>query len=151
MANPLFLASWSPLPNLVVVVSREKISRQRPIPQSRRLHAHAVAVVRRPNASDGVADACDGPVGLLDLFAARVTQEGDLAEDLQAVHVLDADGLGVAVDVVPDEHRVLAGPRGDGELDLRMGGRECGELGFYEGAVFQAMLCQCIVVDGYSM
>ena len=111
-------------------------SRSSSPPLSPSSYSCTVAVVRTPQASDTLVDTGDGLVGALDLVAAGVAQQLDLLQDLQGVHVLDADGLLAAVDVVPDEHRVLPRPRRHRELDLRVLRRELRELRPDEGAVF---------------
>lgn len=91
-------------------------------------------MIRRPDASDTGVRAGHGPLVLLGLLAARVAQQLRLLEDLERLHVAHADGLGAPVDVVAHQDRVLGRPRGDDELDLRVGGGEFGEEGFDEAA-----------------
>ena len=93
------------------------------------------AVVRTPEASDGFFDTSDGLIGAFHLLPAGVAQQLDFLQDLQGVHVLDADGLLAAVDVVADEHGVPPRPRRHREFDLRVLRRELGELRPDEGAV----------------
>ena len=96
------------------------------------LNLHAVAVVRRPDASDGGVDTLDGLVDTLELLTAGVAQQLGLLENGQGLHVAHADGLCAAVDVVSDEHGVLGGSGRHVELDLGMGGGELGEEGLDE-------------------
>lgn len=104
------------------------------LPNSIRLHRHAVAVVRGPDSSDTLVDTRDGLIDTLDLVAAGVSQQLGLLEDLRGLHVGDADGLLPAVDVVADHDGVLPRPGRHGELDGRVRLGKLGEMGLDEGA-----------------
>lgn len=88
---------------------------------------HSLSVVRGPDTTHTGLGAGDSLVGLLQLLSAGVTEELGLLQDLVGRHVSHADGLGTAVNVVANDHGVLAGSGGDGEFDLGVGGGELGE------------------------
>lgn len=96
---------------------------------------HSLSVVRGPDTTHTGLGAGDSPVGLLQLLSTGVAEELGLLQDLVGRHVSHADGLSTAVDVVANDHGVLAGSRGDGEFDLGVGGGELGEEGLDEAAV----------------
>lgn len=98
------------------------------------LYRHALAVVGTPDATDALVYTRDGLVDPLDLVPAGVAEQLRLLQDLQRVHVLDADGLLVAVDVVADEDGVFPRSGRDDEFDLGIQRREPAELGLDEGA-----------------
>lgn len=90
-------------------------------------------MIRRPDASDTLADALDRLVDSLDLLTAGIAQELGLLQDRRGLHVLDAYRLDAAVDVVADDDGMLPWPRRDGELDLGVALGESGELALDEG------------------
>lgn len=94
---------------------------------SLKLHSHALAVVRGPDASDTRLGAQNRLVRPPQLLSAGIAQQFHLLQDLVWREVAHADGLRPTVDVVTDDDGVLAGSRGDGELDLGVGGGELGE------------------------
>lgn len=70
-----------------------------------------------PNAADALIGRDDLLGADLDILGAAVSQqELHLLRDLLGRHVLDADGLGAAVDVVRHDDRVVVRPRRDAEL-----------------------------------
>lgn len=106
--------------------------------QLRSLYLHAVAVVRRPDASDGLVDTLHRLRLPLELLAAGVAEQLDLLEDLVGLHIAHADGLLAAVDVLRDDDGVLGRPGGHGELDLGVGGGELGEERLDEAAAMKS-------------
>ena len=112
---------------------------QRPFTLLPTLHLHPLAVVRRPDASDGLVGALDGLGHAADLVAAGVAEDLGLLEDLERLHVAHADGALAAVDVLRYDDGVLGRAGRDGELDLRVGGGELGEEGLDEAAGGQSV------------
>lgn len=91
-------------------------------------------MVRTPYASDTLVDARHRLAVLLGLLAARVPEQLCLLQHLGGVHILDAEGLLLSVDVVADDDGVFPGSRGDGHLDLGVRLGEGGEEGLEECA-----------------
>lgn len=118
-----------------------------------RLHRHSVAVVRTPDTSDTGVLAGYGLPDPLELVAVGVAQRLGVLQDLQGLQVLHAEGSRPSVDVVADNVGVVGGLRGDGDLDLRVGGGELGQLRLEKTAV--DLLASRIVsprdVDAYFM
>ncbi len=91
------------------------------------LYFHPVAVEGTPDASYTVVGTLDWLLHLPQLFPGGIPQQLRLLQNLKRFHVLDADRLVPAVDVVPDHDGMLRGSRGDCELDLGVGGDELRE------------------------
>lgn len=84
-------------------------------------------MVWRPNASDTRLGAQHRLVRPSQLVTAGISQQFHLLKNLVWREVAHANGLRPAVDVVSDDDGVFAGSRGNGKLDLWVGGRELGE------------------------
>jgi len=91
-------------------------------------------VIRTPYASYTLVDARHRLAVLLGLLAARVPEQLCLLQHLRGVHVLDAEGLLLSVDVVANDDGVFPGPGRDGHLDLGVRLGEGGEEGLEERA-----------------
>jgi hypothetical protein len=104
-------------------------------PRGSYLHAHSVAVVWGPDASDTLADTGDGLGNSLDLLTASIPQQLCLLQDRRGLHVLDAYRLDAAVDIVANHDRVLPWSRRNGELDLGVALGELRELALDKGTV----------------
>jgi len=98
------------------------------------LDFEAVSMVRTPYASDTLVDTRHRLAVLLGLLSARVPEDLCPLEYLGGIHVLDALGHLLAVDVVADDDGVFPGPGRDGHLDLGVRLGEGGEEGLEEGA-----------------
>lgn len=94
---------------------------------SLKLYSHTLAVVRRPDTSDTWLGAENSLVRPPQLLSAGISQQFHLLKNLVRREVAHTDGLCPSVDVVADDDGMLAGSRGNGELDLWVGGCELGE------------------------
>jgi len=84
-------------------------------------------MIWRPDTSDTVVNRLDG-LGLLPQLLARcISQQDRLLQNRIWLQVADTDCLLAAVDVGALDDRVLAGTRGDGDFDRRVGFGEAGE------------------------
>lgn len=97
------------------------------IKKSLELHSHALAVVRRPNASDTGLSAQNRLVRPSQLLSAGISQQFHLLENFVWREVAHAYGFRPAVYVMADEDGMLARSRGNGKFDLWVGGCELGQ------------------------
>jgi len=81
-------------------------------------------MVRTPYASYTLVDALDRLVHSLQLLTTGVPEQLRLLEDLEGLHIPNADSLLAAVDILANDNGVFSWSGGDGDLDLGMRGRE---------------------------
>lgn len=98
------------------------------------LYSHAISVVRTPDTSDTGVDTVDRFVDSLQLLSVGVAQKLSLLQDLDWLHIPNANGLFAAIDVVADNDGVFRRTGRYGELDLGVCGGELGKLRLDEAA-----------------
>lgn len=77
-------------------------------------------MVRGPYTSDTLANTRNGLVDLLEPLPACIPQKFGLLQDCRRLHVLNANGFVVAINVVADHGRMFPRLGRHGELDLRV-------------------------------
>jgi len=99
------------------------------------LYLDTVAVIRTPYTSYTLVDALDWLMRPLQLLAAGVSEQLHLLQDLERLHVSNADGFLTAVDVMADDDGVFPRSWRYRDLDLGVFGRELWKLRLDESAV----------------
>lgn len=92
------------------------------------LYSHAISVVRTPDTSDTGVDTVDRLVDSLQLLSVGIAQKFSLLQNLDWLHIPNANSLLAAVDVVANNDGMFRRAGRHGELDLGVGGGELGKL-----------------------